>query len=1354
MKSFRIAIDNNNELWILSQDMDLFKDRTNQVITAYGKTTAYDVLTGIDQGEVISPVLWCIYYDPLLAEINKQNLGYTVSCNNIQQVPQLNSAVIEQHVPALAFMDDTQWITDKKDKLESMLSIADSFYRLNDIQINKEKSELMMRTKMYKRRYSHIYNNKINIQFGRESISIKAKHPHEPTRILGVYFNIENDEQFLISKVKAEIDHLTNLMWKKKITDKHILYIFNRIIIPRVEYWSQVFVLSPDLIHRLFVPFRRMFKNKLKFARTAPNAILDNSYIYGYRNPYENQLQAKITNFCIQLNDTGILGRITEIRLKLLQQLLWCSRPLIEGIPFDKIPRRMKNNYLLNMINLMRQNDFTLLVIDKGRFPTIAGGKNDFTSVATFDFLSKYSTILRSRQIMFVEQIISGDKRRLLNWTDICNKHYFQSIPGRGNKEEKWYMDIQKLITVDGLNIKPQIYNKFTTFFDNIEETKSYDIEKQDKSLSVVYSPQHNSILFGKVQRFIDENNILLRHYHADMSQSTSTSTHVTICDDTLCAANTVNRSSMGVCAFTANPKHIVPLLSAAKFTKEDVKRRKMINFNIFNLFDQAKKKYVLSQSTLTRNHVIRQNNIILELLEPGLSRNELLIIQRKFAIFDNPNCCIFEFFTDGSLIELGTEQCNISCAFAHLDRSFGIPQVEFYTTIDKWPSAYRGELLAVILALMVVPYRSKVRINIDSLNVITMFEGFKCNNFSLTSRDYFKLNNSYLWSILIRIIRQQNLHVEMFKVAAHTDCDGNNYVDRLAKSAHIDQDRFINFIDTAPDIKVLPLWNNIIIETHLRKFIKMVSHIKGLEKFINLHRNTKYRKLEVDWTSTFECLNCDIANNETSMSSSKVKAHKVHLLIEEIPTIEQMKKSFLELYDGWKCPSCGLEDETFDHVWTCDEHRSLLLKIKNNTIDLLLSLLFEYNPDITDYSALLTLNIWTISTDPDNFTFVDLIKGFIPLELTQILNLWIPRKQLLLVIIEIRQYIYEQTFKEIWIRRCSFIKEFERSLGITKKKKLTLKNFRPFNNILNSDRELEYKFDALDSIRNNIYFDKAKKYIAAANKTVRFAATSSLEVAIKQTKKKVEMIAKECHATNRKFRDREFDLYSLAKVHGDYEHIARGFTGQGIEDLTGGVYTLTYTADILDTERFWNEELIHVNKNVLFDCYRWDDSIDPKGLLDGHAYSILRVEECEDFLKQWTVVDKCKLFNASLQVYSTWIHYNVVPKSNGKFILAIPEDSFTIIVLQQPDERFFSSTSKYSYQLSIHIYHIYEQGCETYKARSRCAVRLAPRSVNLEVKLPAGTYEIVPNIKHNNVENGKTEGEEENKKEKEKKLN
>ncbi|CAB5321481.1 unnamed protein product [Rhizophagus irregularis] len=169
------SIDNNNELWILSQDMgkaydrvnifqlkkamdrikipndfsslilELFKDRKNQVITAYGKTTPYDVLTGIDQGEVISLLLWCIYYDPLLAEIDKQQLGYNISCIS-KSVVQEEGVLNQQNVSIMAYMDDTQWITDEKSKLEKMLYIADTFYRLNDIQINKEKSELMMRS--------------------------------------------------------------------------------------------------------------------------------------------------------------------------------------------------------------------------------------------------------------------------------------------------------------------------------------------------------------------------------------------------------------------------------------------------------------------------------------------------------------------------------------------------------------------------------------------------------------------------------------------------------------------------------------------------------------------------------------------------------------------------------------------------------------------------------------------------------------------------------------------------------------------------------------------------------------------------------------------------------------------------------------------------------------------------------------------------------------------------------------------------------------------------------------------------------------------------------------------------------
>src|SRR5437016_1706061 len=53
--------------------IDLISNRFNTIITAFGNTVPYKVQIGIDQDEVISPLLWVIYIDPLLTILNKIN---------------------------------------------------------------------------------------------------------------------------------------------------------------------------------------------------------------------------------------------------------------------------------------------------------------------------------------------------------------------------------------------------------------------------------------------------------------------------------------------------------------------------------------------------------------------------------------------------------------------------------------------------------------------------------------------------------------------------------------------------------------------------------------------------------------------------------------------------------------------------------------------------------------------------------------------------------------------------------------------------------------------------------------------------------------------------------------------------------------------------------------------------------------------------------------------------------------------------------------------------------------------------------------------------------------------------------
>lgn len=90
----------------------------------------------------------------------------------------------------------------------------------------------------------------------------------------------------------------------------------------------------------------------------------------------------------------------------------------------------------------------------------------------------------------------------------------------------------------------------------------------------------------------------------------------------------------------------------------------------------------------------------------------------------------------------------------------------------------------------------------------------------------------------------------------------------------------------------------------------------------------------------------------------------------------------------------------------------------------------------------------------------------------------------------------------------------------------------------------------------------------------------------------------------------------AYAKVHGDYDAISGGWSGEAVEDLTGGVTTKILTDRILSKERLW-KELLQVNQQFLFSASSpgsyGDDSDARRGLALSHAYSVLKAVDAED---------------------------------------------------------------------------------------------------------------------------------------------
>src|SRR5260363_197480 len=126
--------------------INLLTNQSNRVITNFGLTQSYKVQDGIDQGETITPLLWRIYYDPLISKIFNTYTGYTSTTTWTTTIAPPIFDKTEASTSVLAYMDDTLWIAQSFQQLQQILQTASSFYQMANIRVNSYKSVLVSNT--------------------------------------------------------------------------------------------------------------------------------------------------------------------------------------------------------------------------------------------------------------------------------------------------------------------------------------------------------------------------------------------------------------------------------------------------------------------------------------------------------------------------------------------------------------------------------------------------------------------------------------------------------------------------------------------------------------------------------------------------------------------------------------------------------------------------------------------------------------------------------------------------------------------------------------------------------------------------------------------------------------------------------------------------------------------------------------------------------------------------------------------------------------------------------------------------------------------------------------------------------
>src|SRR5260363_311972 len=299
---------------------------------------------------------------------------------------------------------------------------------------------------------------------------------------------------------------------KKRMTLGQLVYINNRVLIPRLECRLQCCILPENKCMNLHRPMLMMIKNKANLAKTLATSTITHKNIIRVRTLWQNQISHHFTELTIRLNDDSELGQTMWIRLMQSQLRCKSTKSMLE-VEYTRLARHnIRNNLTFNIIKLAKRFGLEIRDCKNTKILNFVQQDTELVELLKKQSLTSYCN-KNKLHIYTVGQLLNPSGNKMITWQQA------KKIRGQGcsGKKATWFSQLEQELIAEALETR-EIKDKYKKAGTNCQFCKaelrniSYDKRRKDWIIFSTKSIQED-YEFARILKKNENKTMLLQHW-------------------------------------------------------------------------------------------------------------------------------------------------------------------------------------------------------------------------------------------------------------------------------------------------------------------------------------------------------------------------------------------------------------------------------------------------------------------------------------------------------------------------------------------------------------------------------------------------------------------------------------------------------------------------------------------------------------------------------------------------------------------------------------------------------------------------------------------------------------------------